>query len=290
MASRLGDPGRFRLLVQALWAAVTNGYLIGFVRGKIYQGGLKGVCVPGLNCYSCPGAVAACPIGALQATIGSYEYKLALYVSGLMIVVGAAMGRFVCGWLCPFGLIQDLLDRMPLPPWLKVRSFRGDRRLRWLKYAVLLVFVILLPLLVTDVIGQGSPWFCKLVCPAGTLEAGIPLVLSNEALRAAVGWLYAWKGVILLVTLLASLLIYRPFCKYVCPLGAIYSLLNPVSAMRYEVDADACNHCGACAQACRMGCDPAADANDLECIRCGECKAACPAGAIGFRFFGRAGD
>lgn len=68
---------RFRHFFQVLWAVITNSYLIGFVRGKIYQGKIKNICVPGMNCYSCPGAVAACPIGALQATIGSYEYKFA---------------------------------------------------------------------------------------------------------------------------------------------------------------------------------------------------------------------
>lgn len=172
---------RIRHAVQALWTVVTNSYWIGFVRGRIYQGKIKNVCVPGLNCYSCPGAVASCPIGALQATIGSYEYQMAFYVAGFMILVGTLMGRFVCGWLCPFGLVQDLLHKIPLPKRLKLRTFRGDRALRCLKYLILVVFVILMPLYFTDLIGQGFPWFCKLVCPVGTLEGGIPLVLLNQA-------------------------------------------------------------------------------------------------------------
>lgn len=271
---------RFRHFFQVLWAVITNSYLIGFVRGKIYQGKIKNICVPGMNCYSCPGAVAACPIGALQATIGSYEYKFAFYVAGFMILVGTFMGRFVCGWLCPFGLIQDLLNKIPLPSKLKIRTFKGDRQLRWLKYGILLVFVILLPLYITDMIGQGYPWFCKLICPVGTLEGGIPLVLLNDAMRATVGWLYAWKNVILIVTILVSILIYRPFCKYICPLGAIYSLFNPVSILRYRVDSEKCVNCGACAKACKMGCDPVKNANGLECIRCGKCKNICPTHAI----------
>lgn len=233
-----------------------------------------------MNCYSCPGAVAACPIGALQATIGSYEYKFAFYVAGFMILVGTFMGHFVCGWLCPFGLIQDLLNKIPLPSKLKIRTFKGDRQLRWLKYGILLVFVILLPLYITDMIGQGYPWFCKLICPVGTLEGGIPLVLLNDAMRATVGWLYAWKNVILIVTILVSILIYRPFCKYICPLGAIYSLFNPVSILRYRVDSEKCVNCGACAKACKMGCVPVKNANSLECIRCGKCKNICPTHAI----------
>lgn len=275
---------RIRHAVQALWTVVTNSYWIGFVRGRIYQGKIKNVCVPGLNCYSCPGAVASCPIGALQATIGSYEYQMAFYVAGFMILVGTLMGRFVCGWLCPFGLVQDLLHKIPLPKRLKLRTFRGDRALRCLKYLILVVFVILMPLYFTDLIGQGFPWFCKLVCPVGTLEGGIPLVLLNQAMHTAIGWLYVWKNVVLAAIVLLAILIYRPFCKYLCPLGAIYSVFNPISVVRYQVDSDTCTRCGTCAHLCKMGCDPVKNANSLECIRCGACKAACPAGAIHIRF------
>lgn len=280
MDNKIKKSERFRRWMQVLWAVITNSYIIGFIRGKIYQGKIKNVCVPGMNCYSCPGAVASCPIGALQATLGSYKYKFAFYVSGFMILIGTIMGRFVCGWLCPFGLIQDVLNKIPLPSKLKIRTFKGDKQLRWLKYIILAVFVVLMPLYFTDMIGQGYPWFCKVICPVGTLEGGIPLVLMNKAMRATVGWLYAWKNVILIVTILISVIIYRPFCKYICPLGAIYSLFNPVSVFRYRVDFEKCIHCGACAKMCPMGCDPAKNANSLECIRCGKCKNICPTQAI----------
>lgn len=269
--------------VQALWALLSNSYLMGFATGKIYKGKLKNLCVPGMNCYSCPGALGACPIGALQAVIGSWNFKFAYYVAGFLMLVGAVIGRFVCGWLCPFGLLQDLLHKIPFPK--KIRSFRGDRLLRKLKYVVFLLFVVLLPLFLVDLLGQGAPYFCKLICPVGTLEGGIPLVLGNSNLRQAVGWLYTWKLAILAVTLFACLIIYRPFCKYICPLGAIYSLFNPISVFRYRVDKSRCTGCGACARICDMGCDPTKNANDPECIRCGKCKNHCPTGAIcaGFR-------
>lgn len=269
--------------VQALWALLTNSYLWGFVQGKLYKGSLKRLCVPGLNCYSCPAAVGACPIGAMQAVIGSWNFKLAFYVAGFLMLVGALIGRFVCGWLCPFGLVQELLHKIPFVK--KLRSFRGDRLLRKLKYGILVVFVILLPMFLVDLLGQGAPWFCKLLCPVGTLEGGIPLVLANRALRATVGWLYRWKLALLAITLLVSVVIYRPFCKYICPLGAVYSLFNPISVFRYRVDRTACISCGACAGACPMGCDPLKNANAAECIRCGKCKQSCPTGAIssGFR-------
>lgn len=264
--------------IQALWALLTNSYLVGFVQGKIYRGKLKNLCVPGLNCYSCPGAVGACPIGAMQAVIGNWNFKFAFYVAGFLVFVGALMGRFACGWLCPFGLVQDLLHKIPFPK--KIGAFRGDRMLRKLKYAVLLVFVILLPMVLVDVLGQGAPYFCKLICPAGTLEGGIPLVLRNQSMQSALGWLYAWKNALLAATILLSILIYRPFCKYICPLGAIYSVFNPIAVFRYRVDKDVCINCKACAKVCSMQVDPVENANHPECIRCGACKKACPVDAI----------
>lgn len=264
--------------IQALWALLTNSYLIGFVQGKIYKGKLKNLCVPGMNCYSCPGAVGACPIGAMQAVIGSWNFKFAFYVAGFLMFVGALIGRFVCGWLCPFGLIQDLLHKIPFLK--KIKTFRGDRLLRKLKYVILAVFVILLPMFLVDIMGQGSPYFCKLICPVGTLEGGIPLVLLNKSMHNVLGWLYAWKNILLIATIVLSVIIYRPFCKYICPLGAIYSVFNPISVFRYRVDKEKCVHCGICSKACKMGVDPVENPNNLECIRCGLCKKACPTGAI----------
>ncbi len=271
--------------IQALWALLYNSYIMGFVHGKIYKGPLKNLCVPGLNCYSCPGALGACPIGSLQAVIGSWNFKFAFYVAGFLIFTGALVGRFVCGWLCPFGLIQDLLHKIPFPK--KLKTFKGDKLLRKLKYVILAVFVILLPLFAVDVLGQGAPYFCKLICPAGTLEGGIPLVLLNKSMRSAIGWLYAWKNILLLATIFISIIIYRPFCKYICPLGAVYSVFNPISVFRYKVDEEKCTGCGACARACKMQVDPVRNTNHTECIRCGKCKSICPEGAITSGFWNR---
>ena len=271
-----------RHLIQAAWAALTNSHVSGFVTGKIYTGKLKNLCVPGLNCYSCPGATGACPIGSLQAVIGSWNFKFAYYVIGFLIFVGAILGRLVCGFLCPFGLIQDLLHKIPF--FKKIRNFRGDKLLRKLKYVIFLVFVILLPLFLTDLMGQGAPYFCKLICPAGTLEGGLPLVLLNKAMRGAIGWLYIWKNTILIATIVLSILIYRPFCKYICPLGAFYSIFNKVSLFRYRIDGDKCVHCGKCAKVCQMNVDPVKTPNSPECIRCGRCRQACPKDAISCGF------
>lgn len=267
-----------RLWVQVLFAALTNGYAIGFLEGKIYTGPLKHLCVPGLNCYSCPGALGSCPIGSLQAVLGSRNYKISYYILGFLLLVGSIFGRFVCGWLCPFGLVQDLLHKIPFP-W-KRKNLPGHRVLIWLKYVVLAAFVIVLPLLATDFLGQGDPWFCKYICPGGTLFAGLPLVITNETLRSAIGFLFDWKVLLLIVFLVGSLAYYRPFCKYVCPLGAVYSLFNPIAFYRYSVDETKCTSCGRCKKACKMDIAVWKEPNSRECTRCGDCMRTCPEQAI----------
>lgn len=267
-----------RLYVQIAFTALTNGYVLGFARGKIYRGESKKICVPGLNCYSCPGAVAACPIGSLQAVLGSKNYKFSFYIIGFLMIVGSLMGRFVCGWLCPFGLVQDLLYKIPFVK--KIKKVPFDKQLRYLKYVILIVFVIGLPLLLTDYAGYSLPWFCKLICPSGTLLGGIPLVSANEGLRSAIGFLFGWKVTILVLLLLFSSMIYRPFCKYLCPLGAVYGIFNKFSLYRYEIDKEKCNGCGLCSRKCKMGVNVCEQPNSAECIRCGECIQNCPQKAI----------
>ena len=269
---------RLRLTVQLVFTALSNGYVQGFAEGKIFRGKTKSVCVPGLNCYSCPGALGSCPIGSLQATLSDRNYKFAFYVLGFLMIVGAFFGRFVCGWLCPFGLVQDLLYKIPF--FRKLRKLPGDKFLKWLKYVILAVFVILLPLFAVDAFGQGSPWFCEYICPSGTLGAGIPLVVLNEGLRSVIGWLYAWKVAILAVLIFLSILVYRPFCRYLCPLGAIYGLFNPISLYRYKIDSEKCTKCGACQKACKLDIKTFENPNSTECIRCGDCIKSCPHNAI----------
>lgn len=269
---------RIRLWVQLGVSALTNGYASGFVGGKIFTGPSKAYCVPGLNCYSCPGALGSCPIGALQAVLGSRDYRFAFYLTGFFMMIGAVLGRFVCGWLCPFGLVQDLLYKIPFVK--KLKKLPGDRWLKWLKYVLLIGFVILLPLFVVDVIGQGSPGFCKYICPSGTLGAGIPLLLANPSLREAAGWLFAWKGLLLAVLIVLSILVYRPFCRYLCPLGAIYGIFNPIAFYQIRVDKEKCTSCGACRRACKLDIPVWKRPNSPECIRCGDCGKACSSGAL----------
>ncbi|OQA14512.1 MAG: putative electron transport protein YccM [Firmicutes bacterium ADurb.Bin356] len=278
MAKKLKKAHSLRHIVQIGTAAITNGYLEGFKTGSIYTGPLKVACVPGLNCYSCPGALGSCPIGSLQAVLSNRGYNFSFYVVGFLFVFGALLGRFICGWLCPFGLVQDLLNKLPF--YKKLKKLPGDKALRYLKYFILAAFVILLPSVVLDIAGQGSPWFCKFICPSGTLFAGIPLVAINSSFRPALGGLFVLKVSVLTLLLLLSLALYRPFCRYLCPLGAIYGLFNPIALYRFKVDKTACINCGACQKACPIDIPVFKQPNSQECIRCGACRYACPVGAI----------
>ena len=271
-----------RKLVQAGWGLLSNGYVKGFLPGgpSIYTGPLKRFCVPGMNCYSCPGALGACPIGALQSALTARRRRFPFYVLGWLAAIGLLVGRFVCGWLCLFGLLQELLYKIPTPK-LRIPD-KIDRPLRYLKYGVLALLVVGLPLLWRSEYGAGVPFFCEYLCPVGTLEGGVPLVLLNDVLRPALGWLFRWKLLILIVCILSSIFIYRPFCKYLCPLGAFYALFQRASLIRMRVDASACVNCGKCAGVCPMQVDPSKSPNSTACIRCGECVRACPADALSF--------
>ena len=274
----------FRKAVQAASGLLANAHLSGFLRGSLYQGPLKRFCVPGLNCYSCPGAVFACPLGSLQSFLGARRPRFPFYVLGFLLACGVLFGRFICGWLCLFGLVQELLYRIPVKK-ISVPE-KADRLLRYVKYGNLLLLCILLPLLIRDALGFGVPWFCKLICPAGTLEGGIPLLLGDPSVRGAAGRLFLWKLGLLLIFLGSSAVISRPFCRYFCPLGAFYALFQRSGIFGIRFEKAACVRCGVCKGVCPMGIDPVRGAKSAECIRCGACADVCPEKAL---YFGRSG-
>lgn len=271
---------RFRGWIQAAATLLTNIHIPNLLKGKIYQGNVKTMCVPGLNCYSCPAATGACPIGAFQAVVGSSKFKFTYYITGFFILLGVLLGRFICGFLCPFGWFQDLLHKIPG----KKLSTAKLKLLRYLKYVILVVFVILLPAFVTNSLGMGDPFFCKYICPQGVLEGAIPLALANSGIRAALGHLFTFKFTILALFIILSILFYRPFCKWICPLGAIYSLFNKVSFLKIQVDHEKCVGCQKCSRVCKMDVNVVDTPNHPECIRCGECMKACPTDAICYHY------
>lgn len=262
--------------IQAAATLLTNGHLMNFFTGKIYRGSTKFVCVPGLNCYSCPGAAGACPIGAFQAVVGSSKFKFSYYIVGIAIFISVLLGRLVCGFLCPFGWFQELLHKIPT----KKFSTKKLHILTYLKYVILVVFVVMLPITIVNELGSGNPFFCKYLCPAGILEGAIPLSLADSSIRASLGMLFTWKSCLLVAVITASIFFYRPFCKWICPLGAFYALFNKISLYRFHIDDNKCTKCGACSKVCKMDVDVFKTPNSTECIRCGDCVRVCPHQAI----------
>ena len=265
-----------RKCIQLVSALLYNANLPGFASGSIYKGASKGVCVPGLNCYSCPGAVGSCPLGALQNALSSLPRKLPLYIAGFFLLTGIALGRVVCGFLCPFGLIQELLHKIPTP---KIKKSAWTRRLSWLKYVILAVFVVALPIWYAFAKGLPVPAFCKYICPAGTLEGGFPLLALREEYRAVAGALFGWKALLCGAILALCVFLYRAFCRFLCPLGAIYSLFSRLALLAVRVDKDLCDQCGACVRVCQMD---VKRVGDHECIHCGQCAQVCHKQAIYF--------
>ena len=263
-----------RTFIQWCTALLYNANLPGFLQGRIYRGPVKSVCVPGLNCYSCPGAVGACPLGSLQSSLSGVILHFPFYVLGLIMLMGLFFGRLICGWACPFGLMQEILYKLPTP---KIKLSPAVQRFTLLKYLITVIFLVVLPLGFYYVDGIGIPAFCKFICPAGTLEAALPLTAVNKDIRSALGGLFTWKLMILLMVILASACIYRPFCRFICPLGAIYSLFNKLSIYGVKVDMSKCIGCDKCLRHCPMQCQ---SLGDRECIHCNACAEVCPTKAI----------
>ena len=282
-----------RHYIQALGFFVTNANVGGFFKGELYQGSIKKVCFPVLNCYSCPGAISGCPIGSIQATINSsrmkppYRFHLPYYVIGLTSLFALAMGRWFCGYMCPFGLWQDLLDKIPckkikVPPAL-------NAILRWFKFGFLAIAVLLLPFVVPYIFfgKYGYPFFCKYVCPQGMLVGAFPHIIYDYFMRPVeerqilplLHGLFLNKFSIFLIVSISCMFIYRLFCRYICPLGALLGLFNPFSLYRLSVN-DKCIHCNKCQKACKFDIPVFRVPNSVDCIRCDECVKACPVAAI----------
>ncbi len=260
--------------MQLYFALLFNVNFHGFKSGNIYQGSTKVFCVPGINCYSCPGAVGACPLGSLQGSFSAGRSTI-YYVCGILVLYCVLFGRMICGWLCPFGLIQELLHKIPTP---KLKKSPVTRLLSWFKYVVLVFFVLIVP--ITYAFRDTPlPAFCKYICPAGTLEGGLMLLANkvNASYFSMLGPLFTWKFLVLVSVVVGSIFIFRVFCRFICPLGALYGLFNRISIFGIRVDDSKCTNCGLCVSKCKMD---IRHVGDMECISCGECAEVCPTKAI----------
>ena len=267
-----------RKLIQVYAALLFNANLKGFGSGKIYTGPMKNICTPGMNCYSCPGASGACPLGALQNSLAASGARAPYYVFGIIMLYGFLLGRWICGFLCPFGLIQELLHKIPTP---KLRKNRVTRLLSYLKYVLLGFFVIIVPLAYMFR-SFPLPGFCKYICPSGTLEGAMGLLSNevNESYLRMLGPLFTWKFLLMVSMVVSSIFIFRFFCRFLCPLGALYGLFNKISLVGVKVNKEGCTDCGLCVTQCKMD---VKHVGDQECISCGECIGVCPTKAINWK-------
>ncbi|MCR5810486.1 MAG: redoxin family protein [Lachnospiraceae bacterium] len=268
-----------RKLIQLYSALLYNAHLRGFIDGEIYQGKAKAVCVPGFNCYSCPGAVGACPLGSIQNALAYSGHRAGWYVLGIIMIFGLSLGRTICGWLCPLGLIQELLHKIPTP---KIPKSRVTRALSYLKYVILAVFVVAVPMWYGVRHDLAVPGFCKYICPAGTFEGAIGLLSNpkNASYFSMLKILFTRKFVIMIIIGTTCIFCYRSFCRFICPLGAIYGLFNKLALISVKVDENRCNGCGACVRSCKMD---VRHVGDHECINCAKCMGACNQNALSLR-------
>ena len=267
-----------RKIMQLYFAVLFNANLKGFVTGNIFKGQSKILCAPGINCYSCPGAIGACPLGSLQGAFSAKNHSTLYYVAGILLLYSIMFGRMICGWLCPFGLIQELVYKIKTP---KLKKSPVTRILSFFKYAILVFFVFIVPI-TYGLRNVPLPAFCKYICPAGTIEGGL-LLLSNKTnsgLLSILGPLFTWKFLLMVSIIVGCIFVFRLFCRFICPLGALYGLFNKFSVFGIKVDNSKCTHCGLCQAKCKVDIK---HPGDHECISCGACVGVCPTKAISFK-------
>lgn len=264
-----------RRMVQITTAIGINSYYTGFLQGTVYSGSMKNICLPVLNCSSCPGAWGACPLAIIQVGMaGTPKYTAAYLTLGILPLLGLTFGRFICGWMCPFGLLQEMLYKVPSPKvFLKGKLLLLEN----VKYAILGFFVLLLP--AWNFFGTGSTAFCRYICPVEILEARMPIILARPFVLLNFGALFTVKLVFLIGLLVLAIVLCKPFCRFLCPLGAIYSLANSISLFRYKVDSSKCIECGKCQEECPMKIPVFQKPNHRECMRCSDCLN-CPTDAL----------
>lgn len=230
----------------------------------------KWFCMPVLSCHSCALSWFACPVGVL-VHFADYQVFPFLLI-GMVGLLGILFGRILCGWVCPFGFLQDLMYKLPgkkrtLPEWTG-----------YIKYGVLGVGVIALPFLLGS---ETMASFCR-VCPASALQVSLPNLITQGigSLSGAIGIKFG----VLFILMGFVISVNRGFCKTMCPIGAMLGPLNHVAFWAIGMPKkESCATCGKCDKVCPMDGNPssrvgggvAPNRND-DCIVCHECQTACP--------------
>ena len=264
-----------RRLIQLYTALLYNANLKGYIDGQLFNGATKKLCLPGFNCYSCPGAIGACPLGSLQNALTHADHKWTAYVYGIIALFGISLGRMICGFFCPVGLCQELLYKVPTP---KIKKSGFTRILSYFKHVILVVMVVILPIMYIG--GTPVPSFCKYICPTGIFEGAFGLVPNNPDYYGSLQVIFTWKFSLLIAFIVLSMVLFRFFCRFICPLGALYGFFCKVALLGVKVEKKKCTDCGLCIAVCKMD---TKRVGDHECIHCGECISVCPTKAISWK-------
>ena len=264
-----------RRLIQLYTALLYNANVKGYIDGQLFNGATKKLCLPGFNCYSCPGAIGACPLGSLQNALTHADHKWTAYVYGIIALFGISLGRMICGFFCPVGLCQELLYKVPTP---KIKKSGFTRILSYFKHVILVVMVVILPIMYIG--GTPVPSFCKYICPTGIFEGAFGLVPNNPDYYGSLQVIFTWKFSLLIAFIVLSMVLFRFFCRFICPLGALYGFFCKVALLGVKVEKKKCTDCGLCVAVCKMD---TKRVGDHECIHCGECISVCPTKAISWK-------
>jgi len=225
----------------------------------------------GVDLFWIPGQFhAICPFGAVE-TIGRFitqgKYIPKTEASNFWLFfssIGATLfvGALFCGWICPLGSIQDLFGRLGKKIFKKrYNNFIPagvDRALGYLRYVTLVLIVVQTTRMINLAFVKVDPYYA------------LYHFWTGEALPSAI--------MVLVVVLLASLFVERPWCRWLCPFGAVQGIIQLVSPWKIRRDSEKCIDCGLCSKACPMNIDVARKkvVMDTRCNRCGECLAVCP--------------
>ncbi len=226
----------------------------------------KGVCNPVLSCHSCILSWFACPIGVFIHYAGYQAFPF--IAVGSVALVGLLIGRVLCGWMCPFGFLQDLLYKIP------TRKFQLPDWTSYIKYVVLATTVVAVPYFY----GESSIGvFCR-YCPSSALQVTLPNLLGGAALNTGT----MIKMGLLVVILIWVVFTTRGFCKVLCPIGAMMAPFNFISLWIVKVPRRDCLSCDLCDKECPTRCSPQGRVEEripanraLDCVVCHECQPVC---------------
>ena len=239
---------------------------------------------PFLNCQACEMATGACPIGQVQNSLLAGTFP-ALAV-GVIVATVSALGRWICGWLCPFGLFSDIVDRASSRRWTPSHRWRAGG------FVVAALLLVAVEVLAFAGVRNIAP-FCSTVCASGKLYGLLPYYATTAAGEVArlpesggqAAFIY--HAVLFALLIVAAIAISgRAFCRYLCPLGAMLGLGNRIAAVRIAHHDHFCTGCDRCLEHCPMGIDLANRdfLTETSCIRCGRCVAICKQGARTWEF------